>query len=313
MNIRIQKSIKLSVIFLACCIAFTQCKKEEEVVPESFIAEKIAADPELSLLNAAIKQAKLETYTQGPGPFTILAPTNAALNEAGITSATLPTIDSLTLTSFLLNHFQNIKRTSFEFPDGPNAPMVSMAGFSNFSSKNKTLNKTYINGATVLAADINCGNGIIHKIDKALIMPNTPISTLLLNNPNYSLMVQAITKAALTSTYAPAATAPITVFAIDNPTMIANGYDATTIAALTAAQITTLTNILRYNIVPGRNFSNALKSGQVKTNFGTNITIAIGTPITVKGISNPTPFNVTSADIIASNGVIHQISGLLKP
>jgi uncharacterized surface protein with fasciclin (FAS1) repeats len=313
MNIRIQKLIKLSVIFFVCCIAFTQCKKDEIAVPEKFIAEKIEADPELSLLNAAIKQVKLETYTKGPGPFTVLAPTNAALNEVGVTSATLPTIDSLLLTSFLLNHFQSIKRTSFEFPDGPNAPMLSMAGFNNFSSKNKALNKIYINGATISTADINCGNGIMHKIDKALIMSNTPIIFLLSNNPNYTLMAQAITKAALTSTYSPAASAPITVFAIDNPTMIANGYDATTIAALTPAQVTILANILKYNIVPGRNFSNALKNGQVKTNFGTNITVTLGTPIMVKGISNPTPFNVTTADIIASNGVIHQISGLLKP
>jgi uncharacterized surface protein with fasciclin (FAS1) repeats len=310
MNKKIYKIIKSALLLFICSYVLIQCTKKDEVVaPIEFIDVKLAADPDFSLLQTAIAQAKLESFTKGPGPFT----TNAALNAAGVTSATLPTIDSLTLTAFLLNHFQNIKRTSFEFPEGPNAPMASMAGFNNFSAKNKTLNKTYINGATVLESDIACGNGIMHKIDKALIQPSATISILLMNNPNYSLMVQAITKAALTTTFAPAATAPITVFAIDNATMTANGYDATTIPLLTPAQVTVLSNILRYHIVPGRNFTIAMKSGILKTNLGSNVTVNLGTTVSIKGISNAAAFNIAGRDALASNGVIHEIAGMLKP
>ncbi|ULT45692.1 hypothetical protein KRR40_22105 [Niabella defluvii] len=44
---------------------------------------------------------------------------------------------------------------------------------------------------------------------------------------NYSLMLQAITKTATTTSFT---TTPSTVFAIPNSVMLANGYDSTTIA-----------------------------------------------------------------------------------
>ncbi|MBL0056488.1 MAG: fasciclin domain-containing protein [Chitinophagaceae bacterium] len=48
-----------------------------------------------------------ETLRKGPAPFTILAPTDAALTAAGITASALPLIDSITLTALVLNHFQS--------------------------------------------------------------------------------------------------------------------------------------------------------------------------------------------------------------
>lgn len=313
------KNIKtvLSSAFLLflISIAFVQCNEKDTVAaPTEFINEKLAADPDLSLFKAAVAQAKLESFTKGPGPFTILAPTNAALNAAGITSATLPTIDSITLTAIVLNHFQNLSRTSYEFPVGPNAPMASMAGFNNYSSKNTVLNKTYVNGATVIAEDINCGNGVIHKIDKALLLPVIPIRTLLKSNPNFSLMDSAISKAGLTANFAPAANSATTIFAISNASMIAAGYTSfTAIGTLTPAQVTTLSNLLKYHIVQSRNFSVAMKTGTLKTLLGTNITVAAGTSVTVKGISNTTALTLVTPDVYASNGIIHEISGILLP
>jgi uncharacterized surface protein with fasciclin (FAS1) repeats len=310
---KIKKIFRAILILFASTFILVQCTKKDSPAVQEFMDAKLAADPEFSLLNAAIKQARLETFTKGPGPFTLLAPTDAALNAAGITTATLPGIDSITLTAFLLNHFQNLKRTSYEFPDGPNAPMASMAGFNNFASKNKTINKTYVNGATVTLADIPCGNGLIHKIDKALIQPVNSIRTMLKLNPNYSLMDSAITKAGLNTIFAPAATAPSTIFAIDNATMTANGYNLTSITALTAPQIVTLSSILRYHIVSSRNFTNAIKAGNLKTVQGTNVIVTLGAIVSIKGTSNASPFNLAGVDNLGSNGVIHEITGMLKP
>lgn len=308
------RNILLPVLLLSS-IAFVRCTEKDTVKPPAeFIDAKLAADAELSLFKAAITQAKLETFTKGPGPFTILAPSNAALNAAGITTASLPTIDSISLTALLLNHFQNLNRTSYEFPVGPNAPMASMAGFNNYSSKNIVLNKTYVNGATVTTADITCGNGVIHKIDKALLLPIIPIRTILKSNPNFSLMDSAISKAGLSTNFAPAANSATTIFAINNTSMIAAGYTSfTAIGALTPAQVITLSNILKYHIVQSRNFSVAMKNGTLKTFLGTNITVADGTPVTVKGISNTTALTLVTPDVYASNGIIHEISGMLMP
>jgi transforming growth factor-beta-induced protein len=315
MNKNIRKSVCSIVLLFCTIILFVRCNKEDAPAPVlENIDSNLAADPDFSLFKAAIAQAKLETFTKGPGPFTILAPTNAALNEVGLTTATLPTFDSITLTAVLLNHFQNLSRTSYEFPAGPNGAMASMAGFNNYSSKNVVTNTTYVNGATVTKADINCGNGVIHKINKVLAIPTIPIRTLLKSNPNFSLMDSAIARAGLTTSFAPAAGSATTVFAINNTNMIAAGYTSfTAIGALTPAQVTTLSNILRYHIVQSRNFSVAMKAGNLKTLFGTNILVGTGTTVTVKGISNPVPLNLVTTDIVASNGIIHEVDGMLKP
>ncbi len=295
-------------------LVFVQCNKSETVVVADNLDVTLNASPDLTIFQAAIKQAKLETFTKGPGPFTLFAPTDAAFTAAGITLASLPSIDSLTLTALVLNHFQNIKRTSYEIPEGPNAPMTSIANFNNFGYKDKLANKIYVNGATLTTKDVTCSNGIIHKIDKLLTIPNTTTLALLTANSNYSLMVQAITKASLTATFSPSASAPATIFALDNATMTAAGYDAVTIAALSGVGLTTLTNLLKYHVVASRNFSVAFKAGNLKTVQGTNVTIGLsGAGVSVKGTNNASAFLLSNTDVFASNGVIHKVAGVLLP
>ena len=74
-----------------------------------------------------------------------------------------------------------------------------------------------------------------------------------------------------------------------------------------------MTNILRYHIVQSRNFSIAFKAGSTKTLQGTNVIVTTGSPVTVKGTSNTTASTLTTPDIIASNAVLHEISGILLP
>ena len=314
MSNKIKSLLKIPSLFLLVSLFLIQCtEKESTAVPLDSIDTKLTANTDLSILKAAIIQAKLETFTKGPGPFTLFAPTNAALTASGITVASLTTIDSVALTAFLLNHMQNIKRTSFEIPDGPNAPMASLAGFSNFGYKDKAADKIFINGATITSKDVTCSNGTIHIIDKTLFAPAFSISTLLSTNSTYKLMVQAITKTALTATFSPAAGSPATIFALDNATMTANGYDSTAIANLSPAGITTLSNILKYHVIQSRNFSVALKAGNLKTALGTNVIVSLGMPVSIKGASNTAAFPLVFIDVIATNGVIHTIGGMLKP
>ncbi len=324
MHNTIKKYILVPALLICSSLFFIQCDKSDDPVTGPSLDATLGSSSEFSILKAAIKQAKLETFTQGPGPFTVFAPTDAAFNAAGITSASLASIDSVTLTALVLNHFQTsaagtfTARTSYEIPDGPNAPMGSIAGYSNYSYKDKANDKIFVSGCMITQRDIRCSNGIIHKIDKVLLPPNTSIINLLNANTNYSLMVQAITKAGLTSVFSPAASAPITVFAIPNSVMTANGYDATTIAGLSGAGLTTLTNILRYHVIGSRNFSTDLKAGTLKTLYvnagaSTYVTVSFGSGVLIKGATNATAFQITPVDLAASNGVLQNITGMLKP
>lgn len=310
---------RLPMLLCAVALLLVQCDKSDPPPQLSNLDATLSSNSDLSVFKAAITQAKLETFTKGPGPFTIFAPTDAAFSAAGITTSSLPLIDSVTLTALLLTHMQTsaagvfTARTSFEIPEGPNGPMTSISGFATYGFKDKATNTIYISGAKVTEKDIYCSNGIIHKLDRALNVPNQTIIASLTANSDYSLMVQAIAKCVQTTTFSPAATSPATVFAIPNAVMFANGYDASTIAGLSGAALTTLTNILRYHIVASRNFSTDMKAGNLKTVLGSNVVVSRTTGVNIKGISNPAAFQITPTDFAASNGVIHKITGMLKP
>ncbi|MBL0056487.1 MAG: fasciclin domain-containing protein [Chitinophagaceae bacterium] len=152
-----------------------------------------------------------------------------------------------------------------QWPDG------SIAGYTTYSYKDKVANAIYINGAAVSERDIYCSNGIIHKIDKALNVPNLTMLATLTASSDYSPDGGGDHQDRADEYFFSFHISPSTVFAIPNSVMFANGYDASTIAGLSGAALTTLSNILKYHVVASRNFSNALKAGNLKTVYGTNV------------------------------------------
>ena len=127
-------------------------------------------------------------------------------------------------------------------------------------------------------------------------------------------MDSAISKAILAANFAPATNSATTVFLINNANMIAAGYpNLAAIGALTPAQVTILSNILKYHIIPSRNYSIAFKAGNLKTSLGSNITVTTGTSVSFKGVSNTSAYTFLNSDIIASNGVLHELNGTLLP
>ena len=300
-------------IFLALSVVlvFTGCKKDEAVVAKETIDVKFTANPDLSLFQYAIKKARLTNFTQGNGPFTIFAPTNAAFNTFGIANeAGINLLDSNALVQLITFHIQSGSRTYLEIPFGPNAPMSTQGGFVQYATRYNG-GSAFINGAKIIKQDIAASNGTIHIIDKVLQVPVFNALTVLSSNPNYARMVQAINKASITSSFTAGAS---TFFAVPNSAMIAAGYDSTSIANLTLpASVTLLGNIMRYHVVPQRIFQQDFKAGNLKTLQGSNILVSItGTTINLKGIANPSPFQIVTPSVTSINGVVYGIDGLLK-
>ena len=68
-----------------------------------------------------------------------------------------------------------------------------------------------------------------------------------------------------------------------------------------------LTAVLTYHVVPGKVMAKDVKAGNVKTVQGSDITLATMGGVTVNNAK------VVSADVGASNGVIHVIDTVLMP
>jgi len=68
-----------------------------------------------------------------------------------------------------------------------------------------------------------------------------------------------------------------------------------------------LTAVLTYHVVPGTVMAKDIKAGKVKTVQGSEVTLATTGGVTVNNAK------VTTADIVADNGVIHVIDTVLMP
>lgn len=318
MKILDNKFLKLGFVALAAMLSFTACDKDkvDRVLPDPAqnINAKITARADMSLLKAALTRSRLTDFTNGNGPFTLFAPSNAAFNAVGInTEADINALDSNLLVQILTYHIQSGARSYVEIPLGPNANMTTQGGLTQYASRKLSplTPNAYINGVLISEPDVRASNGIIHVIERVLLPPRLTTAQTLASIPDFSRFYQAIVKTGTVTT-----TSGLTVFAVNNATMVAAGYDSTTIANLTpSAALTALTNIMKYHTVAKRIFSPDFLVGSLKTVQGGNVSIA-GTlgSFTVKGVNNPTPFQIApGVDIITTTGVVVPISGLLKP
>ncbi|MGE5316875.1 MAG: fasciclin domain-containing protein, partial [Chloroflexota bacterium] len=162
-----------------------------------------------------------------------------------------------------------------------------------------------IDGSKVVVADVAASNGVIHAIDK-VILPASLVNHAI-NNPDFSILVQAVVKAGLVD--ALSAAGPFTIFAPTNEAFQAlfNTLGVSGIADLTAEQ---LTPILLYHVVSGNVVASQVTNGSVPTlNEGNSLNLAVnGSGVTINSNTN-----VIATDVQGTNGVIHAIDSVLLP
>ncbi len=118
-------------------------------------------------LVAAVEAAGLVETLKGEGPFTVFAPTDdafAALPE-GTVEGLLEDIDALT--AILTYHVVPGKVMSTDLEDGMMAATVNGAEITVSLG-----DSVMINDATVVSADIETSNGVIHVIDSVILPPS---------------------------------------------------------------------------------------------------------------------------------------------
>jgi uncharacterized surface protein with fasciclin (FAS1) repeats len=130
-------------------------------------------------LVAAVKAAGLVETLEGPGPFTVFAPTNKAFDAlpAGTVDSLLKPENKDKLVKILTCHVVAAKAMSSEVAkmvkDDGGAHKVKTVGGCELTLKDKggkvTVTDENGNVAHVTIADVEQSNGVIHVIDKVLL------------------------------------------------------------------------------------------------------------------------------------------------
>ena len=314
------KTIKRISLALVLLVTFASCSDDDDnnvTTQEKNIVELALETPELTSLVAALNAADgdLVNVLQGDGPFTVLAPTNAAftafLNANGF--ASLDDVPTDLLSQVLLNHviMADIKATDLT---------AAGAGYASGSATNNigdnisiyfnTSNGVRFNNiASVSTADIDASNGTIHIIDAVLGLPD--IVDHAIANPEFSSLVAALGAADGNLVSALQGDGPFTVLAPDNDAF-ATFLDG---APLGGVDTAVLSQILLNHVIggaikadflidAGSGYSNTFATGA----GGNAMSIYFDTSDGVKfnGISS-----VLQADIVGTNGIIHAVDTVI--
>jgi len=121
--------------------------------------------PELSTLVEALTAAELAKTLEGPGPFTVFAPTNEAFEALGGTLDTLlEPANQEELAEILTYHVVPGELTASELSDGQ---MLETIQGDSLEVKIEGEEVT-VNGAAVVEPDVEASNGVVHVIDEVL-------------------------------------------------------------------------------------------------------------------------------------------------
>jgi transforming growth factor-beta-induced protein len=272
------------------------------------IVEIAVADGRFKTLVAALTKANLVETLSGPGPFTVFAPTDdafaALLAKLGISAEEL--LNNPDLASILTYHVVAGKATA--------ADVVKLNKVSTVNGKDVTIEvkdgNVILNGSIkVIITDIMASNGVIHVIDGVLLPPADPkpsIVDIAVGNPDFSTLVAALTKADLVT--ALSAEGPFTVFAPNNAAF-AKLADNLGVEVADLLELPNLADILLYHVASGAvKAEEAVSLKSIETLQGASVHIS-----TSHGNVFINHSKVISADIEASNGIIHVIDAVLLP
>jgi uncharacterized surface protein with fasciclin (FAS1) repeats len=294
-----------ALLFLPLALGLSACDDENDPIaadePGTIVATAQEAGSFTTLLTA-LGAAGLTSTLEGEGPYTVFAPTDEAF--AAIDAEVLTDLISNTelLTAVLTYHVVGGEFSSADVAGLSSAPTLNGKDLS-LSFDGTTV---MVDGASVIAPDVEASNGIIHVID-AVLLPE-PIADIIQTAKGagaFLTLLTAVEAAGLTDILK--GDGPFTVFA---PTDAA--FAAIDPAALNAllADPQALSAILTYHVVPGRFTAEAvLASNALPTANGAHA------PISIDGDGNPRIDDavILDTDIGARNGIIHVIDRVIFP
>jgi uncharacterized surface protein with fasciclin (FAS1) repeats len=261
----------------------------------------------------AITTGDLTSILGATGPFTLLAPSEAAF--AKLPAATLEGLlkDRVALVRALRYHVLPGRLTAAQLTAGTvrtlegNTVRVAVAD-----------GQTTVNDALVTRTDLAATNGLVHVIDTMLIPPlfsvgGAPVTAaprptgdvvaIAKADGRFGLLVDALDAAGLSATLRGAG--PYTLFA---PTDAAFRALPPELLTKLLADKATLAKVLTYHVLGGRLTTGTARTGDLATVEGDPVTITTtASGFTVDGAT------VLTHDLAATNGVVHALDRVLVP
>ncbi len=270
------------------------------------IVETAVAAGTFTKLAAALASAGLVDTLQGPGPFTVFAPDDAAF--AAFETANPGVLSGLSkaeLTTILTYHVVSGALAAQDLRN--NGVLSTVAGSPLLIDKAtsvKLSDGVKADDATVTLADVKASNGIIHVINFVILPPAKDIVETAVAAGTFTALAGALTSANLVDTLK--GPGPFTVFA---PTDAA-------FAAVTPPSGIALANLLKYHVVGAAAGSGDLSNQQALTTLdsatSSKLTVDLSSGVKIKD-STSVEAVVAPANILAKNGVIHVVDKVLVP
>ena len=310
MILRSPLTISALTLSLACALPAqdTQAASMRKDAPTKDIVDIAAGAGQFSTLITAAKAAGLVDALKGDGPITVFAPTDEAFAKLpdGTVANLLKPDNKDKLAAILKYHVVpgNVMAKSLSGKDWAD----TLQGQS--LRVDVSTDAVRIDDARVVKADIPARNGTIHVIDTVL-MPRDDIVDTAIASGKFGTLVKAVDAAGLVETLK--GDGPFTVFAPLDSAFAKLPQDK--LGALLKDK-PKLKGVLTYHVIPGRVLSTDLPvakgdklSAEPDTVAGKKLRVVRsedGT-VTVNGV------RVVKADVIAGNGVIHVLEGVLMP
>ena len=318
----------LAMVFLSLFVVSCDDDNDDNALccEGSSIVDIASQTESLSTLVAALQATGLDAALTGEGPYTVLAPTNDAF-DALLVSLNATSLDDIpvdVLTNVLLNHVIAAEVESSSLTNGyASTQAISTASGTNMSIYINTDNGVTFNGVSnVTAADIAASNGVVHIVDSVIGLPS--VVTFALADPNFDILVQALTREDLTQDFVGLLSTPVgspspfTVFAPINSgfvNLLAElGVESLaeipeeTLAAVLSYHVVAEANQLSMNLSEGMEFT-TVQGGNLQFGYADNGGMELGVLTDNGGRTS----NIVAVDVQADNGIIHAIDTVVLP
>ena len=232
---------------------------------------------------------------------TVFAPNNAAFqdlaDDLGTTVAGLLALPQLS--DILLYHVLGTEVPSSAVTNG--ALVQPLSNLNTLKLTATAAGDVFVNQAQVIAVDITSDNGVVHVLD-AVVLPIETVADVAIDN-GFSTLVTAVVTAELL----PALSDPFSEYTVFAPTNQAFTDLATALNTNLNGilALPNLADILLYHVVDGTVLSTQLTAGPVATLEGSDVIVSLTGGVKINDA------NVTTADVLADNGVVHVLDKVI--